>query len=233
MLPGASRRATCGRWCCRRWPGRSSSTSTRPGASIPAAAQKALLHGAPGQVQVRARDGPRTDRVRGRVGRDPPERRAPLSRIVERRDPRASSSSSWSAQPCPTCGGRRLKPESLAVLVAGQEHRRRGGPVGRAAPPTSSTRIPLRAQGASGPGLDPDIAGPILKEVVRPAPLPLRRRPRLPHAGPRRRRRSPAARRSGSAWPPRSAPGWSACSTSSTSRASACTSATTSGCSAR
>ena len=97
----------------------------------------------------------------------------------------------------------------------------------------SSTSIPLRAQGASGPGLDPEIAGPILKEVARPAPLPARRRPRLPHARPRRRHRSPAARRSASGWPPRSGRGSSACSTSSTSRASACTSATTSGCSAR
>ena len=44
-----------------------------------------------------------------------------------------------------------------------------------------------------------------------------------------RRARCPAARRSGSGWRPRSAPGWSACCTSSTSRASACTSATTAG----
>ena len=41
--------------------------------------------------------------------------------------------------------------------------------------------------------------------------------------------RCPAARRSGSGWPPRSAPGWSASSTSSTSPRSGSTSATTSG----
>ncbi len=40
---------------------------------------------------------------------------------------------------------------------------------------------------------------------------------------------SPAARRSASGSPPRSARAWSACSTCSTSRASACTSATTAG----
>ena len=45
--------------------------------------------------------------------------------------------------------------------------------------------------------------------------------------------RCPAARRSGSGWPRRSAPAWSACSTSSTSRPSACTSATTTGSSRR
>ncbi len=39
--------------------------------------------------------------------------------------------------------------------------------------------------------------------------------------------RCPAARRSGSGWPPRSAPAWSASSTSSTSPRSGCTSATT------
>ena len=39
----------------------------------------------------------------------------------------------------------------------------------------------------------------------------------------------PAARRSGSGWPPRSAPAWSGCSTCWTSRASGCTSGTTAG----
>ena len=48
-----------------------------------------------------------------------------------------------------------------------------------------------------------------------------------------RPRRWPAARRSASGWPPRSAPAWSACSTSWTSRRSACTSATTTGSSRR
>ena len=60
-----------------------------------------------------------------------------------------------------------------------------------------------------------------------PARLPARRRPRLPLARPAPPARCPAARRSGSGWPPRSAPGSSACSTSSTSRRSGCTSATT------
>ena len=63
----------------------------------------------------------------------------------------------------------------------------------------------------------------------RAAAVPGRRRAGLPDARHGRRRRSPGARRSGSAWPPRSGAGWSACCTSWTSRRSACTSATTGG----
>ena len=61
----------------------------------------------------------------------------------------------------------------------------------------------------------------------RAAAVPRLGRDRLPVAGARRRRRSRAARRSGSGWRPRSAPAWSASSTSSTSPRSASTSATT------
>jgi excinuclease ABC subunit A len=66
-------------------------------------------------------------------------------------------------QPCPTCGGRRLKPESLSVLVAGKNI---GDVV--ALPVREAleffSRIPLRSNGRVG--LDPEIAQPILKEVV-------------------------------------------------------------------
>src|SRR5216117_2299576 len=66
-------------------------------------------------------------------------------------------------QPCPTCGGRRLKPESLSVLVAGK------GIGDVVALPVREaldffTRVPLRGNGR--PGLDPEISHPILKEVV-------------------------------------------------------------------
>ncbi len=65
-------------------------------------------------------------------------------------------------QPCPTCGGRRLKPESLSVLVAGRSI---GDVV--ALPVREAleffSRIPLRSNGRAG--LDPEIAQPILKEV--------------------------------------------------------------------
>ena len=65
-------------------------------------------------------------------------------------------------QPCPTCHGRRLKPESLSVLVAGKS-------IGEVVTlPVSAALaffegLPLRANGRAG--LDPGIARPILKEV--------------------------------------------------------------------
>jgi excinuclease ABC subunit A len=66
-------------------------------------------------------------------------------------------------QACPTCGGRRLKPESLSVLVAGKSI---GDVV--ALPVREAldvfANVPLRGNGRAG--LDPDISRPILKEVV-------------------------------------------------------------------
>ena len=65
--------------------------------------------------------------------------------------------------PCATCRGRRLKPESLAVLVAGTSI---GDvvelPVGKA----FEFFRDLPVAGAGRKGLDADIAGPILKEVT-------------------------------------------------------------------
>jgi excinuclease ABC subunit A len=66
-------------------------------------------------------------------------------------------------QPCPACAGRRLKPESLSVLVAGKNI---GDVV--ALPVREAleffSRIPFRGPGRAG--LDPEIAQPILKEVT-------------------------------------------------------------------
>jgi excinuclease ABC subunit A len=59
-------------------------------------------------------------------------------------------------QPCPTCGGRRLKPESLSVLVA----RKSIGEV---------VALPVRVAlefFTNVRGLNPEVAGPILKEVT-------------------------------------------------------------------
>ena len=66
-------------------------------------------------------------------------------------------------QSCPTCGGRRLKPESLSVLVAGK------GIGDVVALPVREAldffaSVPLRGNGR--PGLDREIAQPILKEVT-------------------------------------------------------------------
>ena len=64
--------------------------------------------------------------------------------------------------PCTACGGRRLKPESLAVTVGGKN-------IGELVElsVTAALRffesLPLRSNGK--PGLDASIAGPILKEV--------------------------------------------------------------------
>src|SRR5688500_7992885 len=64
--------------------------------------------------------------------------------------------------PCAACGGKRLKPEALAVTVAG---RGIGDVVDL--PVTDALgffeEVPIRGDGR--PGLEPDIAGPILKEV--------------------------------------------------------------------
>ncbi|MDX2183605.1 MAG: excinuclease ABC subunit UvrA [Gemmatimonadaceae bacterium] len=66
------------------------------------------------------------------------------------------------AAPCPACHGKRLKPESLAVTVHGLD-------IGAltelsvADALAFAESVPIRAPGK--PGLDPEIAAPILKEV--------------------------------------------------------------------
>ena len=66
------------------------------------------------------------------------------------------------ARDCTACGGMRLKPESLAVTIAGRN-------IGELVQLSITDAlaffisIPVRAEGK--PGLDADIAGPILKEV--------------------------------------------------------------------
>ena len=66
-------------------------------------------------------------------------------------------------QACPVCKGKRLRPESLSVLVAGQSI---GDVVALAVREALAfaSNIPLRGNGRAG--LDPEIAKPILKEVV-------------------------------------------------------------------
>jgi excinuclease ABC subunit A len=66
------------------------------------------------------------------------------------------------AKPCNACGGRRLKPESLAVTI---EERNLGELVEMSIAESQRffEQLPVREGGK--PGLDPEIAGPILKEV--------------------------------------------------------------------
>jgi excinuclease ABC subunit A len=74
-------------------------------------------------------------------------------------------------KPCPACGGRRLKPESLSVTIAGRN-------IGEVSDLSvdEATRffaaIPIRGEDGArgrarnnGAGLDPEVARPILKEV--------------------------------------------------------------------
>jgi excinuclease ABC subunit A len=129
------------------------------------AAKRAILHGAPGQFKFQ------TDGAKG--GGEYETEWEGVLRNIERRY-RESSSDSVRAtleefmteQPCQTCGGKRLRPESLSVLVNGTSI---GDvvdlPIERAIDFFES--IPLRGAGSNGRGgLDPEIAGPILKEVV-------------------------------------------------------------------
>ncbi len=66
------------------------------------------------------------------------------------------------ALPCTTCGGRRLKPESLAVTIAGINI---GDLVALSIGESVAFFADVLLRTEDSPGLDPDIAGPILKEV--------------------------------------------------------------------
>ncbi|HET7042681.1 MAG TPA: excinuclease ABC subunit UvrA, partial [Gemmatimonadales bacterium] len=124
-------------------------------------ARHALLHGAEGRFRFQA-DG-------GRGRSDYETEWEGILKNVERRyresasdAVRVSLEEFMVEQPCQTCGGKRLKAESLAVLVEGRSI---GDvvdlPVLRAI--EFFERIPLRSNGTRG--LDAEIAGPILKEV--------------------------------------------------------------------
>ena len=186
-------------------------------------AQKSILDGHPTKVHVRYQNRYGRERsyytaVRGRAS---PTSSAGTARPSP--TPAASGSRASCARcPCPACEGTRLKPVSLVGHRSAARTSPRSARCRSTRPPTSCAtpradraRAADRRAGAQGD--------------QRAAPLPARRRPRLPLAQPADRARCPAARRSASGWPPRSAPAWSASSTSSTSRRSGCTSATTTG----
>jgi len=132
-----------------------------PWGNLGDSARQALLYGAEGRFRFQ------TDGGRGRSEYET-EWEGILKNVEHRY--RESASDAVRAgleefmieQPCQTCGGKRLKAESLAVLVAGRSI---GDvvdlPVQRAI--EFFQGIPLREDGRAG--LDPDIAGPILKEV--------------------------------------------------------------------
>jgi excinuclease ABC subunit A len=134
-----------------------------PWKGIPAAARKTILYGAPGktftyQYHSEKWHGSYESGWKG------------VLQHVERRYRDTASDSVREQlegfmveQPCLTCGGRRLKPESLSVLVAGKSI---GDVVALSVTDALAffQALPLRGNGKRG--LDPGIAKPILKEVV-------------------------------------------------------------------
>ncbi|HEX7919186.1 MAG TPA: excinuclease ABC subunit UvrA, partial [Gemmatimonadales bacterium] len=126
------------------------------------AARHALIYGSPGKVlKYVAEGGKRVEYEAEWEG---------VLKNVERRYKETSSDSIRSEleafmveSPCPVCKGRRLKAESLAVTVGGKS-------IGEIVEmPVDQAvgffeKLPVRGNGR--PGLDADVAGPILKEVT-------------------------------------------------------------------
>ena len=134
-----------------------------PWQDLPPAVQKTLLRGAPGKTITYQYDSERWH------GSYESGWKGVLDHVEKRYRETASDAvreqleQYMVEQPCPTCGGRRLKPESLSVLVAGRSI---GDVV--ALPVREAldffANIPLR--GNNRAGLDPEISRPILKEVT-------------------------------------------------------------------
>jgi excinuclease ABC subunit A len=195
----------------------------KPWEELPAEARDAILHGTGAEpVTLRYKDGPA--RLRGQQalrGRDP-QPRAPLPRKRQPLGPRGPVALPG-AEALPRLPGFRLKPQSLAVKVAGCH-------IGEAS--ALSIRRARDWFGGVYATLTPqrqEIARRILKEIEERLQflvdvgldyLSLARSSATLSGG----------SRSASAWRARSAPASPACSTCWTSRPSACTSATTSAC---
>jgi excinuclease ABC subunit A len=99
---------------------RRASTSTRPWRKLPQRGQKAIMYGSEDQVHVRYRNkyGRERSYYTGFEG---------VVQWIERRH--SDTDSDWSREryegymrdvPCRACGGTRLKPEILAVTIAGR-----------------------------------------------------------------------------------------------------------------
>jgi len=133
-----------------------------PWRSLSESARAVLLEGAPGRTFKFAAEG-------GRGGEYESEWDGIL-RNVERRFRETSSDAVRSQldefmveMPCPACGGRRLKPESLSVLVAG-----RGiGEVVDLSVDDALAFFEAVPLGREFPGgVDPEIAGPVIREIA-------------------------------------------------------------------
>jgi excinuclease ABC subunit A len=134
-----------------------------PWGKIPSSARRALLYGL-GDRKLRFRiDGERSRGEYESVWEG-------ILRNIERRYRETTSDAVrvqleeyMTLRPCSACGGRRLRPESLSVLLGGKS-------IGEVTELSVGQALaffrglPLRENGR--PGLDPEIAGPILKEVT-------------------------------------------------------------------
>ncbi|HXJ30445.1 MAG TPA: excinuclease ABC subunit UvrA [Gemmatimonadales bacterium] len=134
-----------------------------PWKDVPAAARKAILYGVPGKTLTYQYHSERWQGSyeSGWTG---------VLKHVEKRYRETASDSVREQleefmveQPCPACGGRRLKPESLSVLVHGKN-------IGEVVALSVTDALeffqglPIKHNG--GRGLDAEIAKPILKEVI-------------------------------------------------------------------
>jgi excinuclease ABC subunit A len=144
----------------------------KPWGNIPAAVRKQLLYGV-GDTPPRARKTVKKA-VKGVAAKSAAKTAADstwegIVAHVQRRYDESSSDgvrldleSFMVAAPCPACEGRRLRPESLAVTVHGLNI---GEVVERSVVDSLAFFETVPVRSAGHPGLDPGIAGPILKEV--------------------------------------------------------------------
>ncbi len=134
-----------------------------PWSEIPERARYVLLHGADGASATR-RASNRSPR-----GAKPALQWEGILASVQRRHDETTSDSVKAeleaymmAHPCQDCGGRRLRPESLAVTVVGTSI---GDVVGFSITDALAWAEGLPVRGPGKAGLDAEVAGPILKEV--------------------------------------------------------------------
>ena len=148
----------------------------KPWGEIPAKVRQQLLHGV-GDAPPRARKAVKKA-VKGAAAKTAAKTAAKVAAEstwegivahVQRRYDESSSDgvrldleSFMVAGPCPACEGRRLRPESLAVTVHGLNI---GQVVERSVVDSLAFFETVPVRSAGHPGLDPGIAGPILKEV--------------------------------------------------------------------
>ena len=133
-----------------------------PWQDLPAAVRKALLNGVAGRTLTYQYDSARAHGEYQSTWEG-------VLRHIERRY-RETASDSVRAQleefmveqPCPDCQGKRLRPESLGVLVGGKSL---GDVVELSVEDAVRFFDGLALRSDRGPGLDREIAGPILKEV--------------------------------------------------------------------